>query len=681
MRIRFFSILLVMAMVVGLAGCSTPPAEEENSADNGTAASVADYSTEIFGKSVVTINITVDTEDWQYLMDNATSKPYISADIEIDGVTFENVGIKTKGNTSLTQVANTGSNRYSLKINFDKYVDGQECYGLDTLVLNNLYSDTSYLKEYMSYTLMEYMDIPSSLHTFADIYVNGEHYGFYIALEDVDESFLERNYGDDYTGEAYKPESLDMEDNAIGNKAGNNDGNNTGNNAGDNIEGNSGGNARNGDFGNMSFDITSLFTLTDADGNEVEWAAVLPEGFDSDSVSTVTYADGSTSEFNMRSFMSAVLSNIAALTDENGLTADISSYTLSMSSGMPQMNGGMQQGVPGGQGIGDNTQSFGNVGEIPDMKGSEGAKNEFNQGGNAGGGMQGFGNAGNGMDGGSMGVDLVYTDDEISSYSNIFDNAITKVEEEDEQRLISTLKAISSGENIEDYINVDEVLRYAAVNVFLVNLDSYFSNMGHNYCLYEDNGQLSMIPWDYNLSFGTYNSSSSSEAINYAIDTVFSNVSAEDRPVIGLLLENEEYLERYHEYLTELVEYVTSGQFTEKVEGLCSVIDSYVQNDTTSFEGYDAYKTGVEALKIFASLRAESVSGQLDGSIPSTESEQTGSSVLIDASVLDLSAIGTMGGDRQDGNVSFDGGNMPSREDQGTAPFGGGGNPQSEPTA
>lgn len=104
------------------------------------------------------------------------------------------MGIKTKGNTSLTQVANSGSDRYSLKINFDKYVDGQDCYGLDSLVLNNLYSDNSYLKEYMSYALMDYMDIPSSLYTFADIYVNGEHYGFFLALEDVDESFLERNY-------------------------------------------------------------------------------------------------------------------------------------------------------------------------------------------------------------------------------------------------------------------------------------------------------------------------------------------------------------------------------------------------------------------------------------------------------------------------------------------------------
>ena len=384
-----------------------------------------------------------------------------------------------------------------------------------------------------------------------------------------------------------------------------------------------GDNAGGANFGNMNFDLTNLFTLADSSGNEIEWPSVLPEGFDSTAVATVTYSDGSSAEFNMRNFMSADLSGITALTDENGVTVDISAYTLSMSTDIPQ----------------------------------------------AGGGMQNPGNGGNGMNGGSLGVNLVYTDDEISSYSNIFDNAITDVDEKDEARLVETLKAISQGENLENYINVDEVLRYAAVNVFLVNLDSYFSNMGHNYCLYEDDGQLSMIPWDYNLSFGTYNSSRASDAINYAIDTVFSGVSAEDRPIIGLLLENEEYLERYHEYLSELAEYVTSGQFDEKVDTISSVIDGYVQNDTTSFEGYDAFKTGVEALKTFTSLRAESVSGQLDGTIPSTEEEQTDSDALIDASALNLSGLGTMGGgNRQDGNGGFGGVAMPSRGETETTP-------------
>ena len=54
-------------------------------------------------------------------------------------------------------------------------------------------------------------------------------------------------------------------------------------------------------------------------------------------------------------------------------------------------------------------------------------------------GARGFGRGG-GMNGGTNGVSLVYTDDKVSSYSAIFDNAKTKTTEEDEQRVIEALK-------------------------------------------------------------------------------------------------------------------------------------------------------------------------------------------------------------------------------------------------
>ncbi|SMC70079.1 CotH protein [Papillibacter cinnamivorans DSM 12816] len=577
MKRRVLSFLTAIAVLAGLAGCSSGSSGGQATA---AASGEGDYETEIFGKDVITVNITASQEDWDSLMENAVSKPYISADVEINGVTFKDVGIKTKGNTTLTQVAASGSDRFSLKLNFDKYAEGQNCYGLDTLDLNNIYGDSTYLKEYMSYALLNYMEVPSSLCTFADISVNGEHYGLFLAVEDVDESFLERNYGENYTGKAYKPESLDMDDNAQG-------------------------------------------AAQAADGEDVT-AAVTPAAAEQP-------AAPSGNAVPQPSGDGAVMPSDMPRTSDNA------------NGGGPGMSGG----APGGNG-----QNFG------------------------GGGTSS-------MDGGALGVNLVYTDDELSSYSNIFDNAITDVTEEDENQLIASLKGIGEGEDLEKYINVDEVLRYAATNVFLVNLDSYLSNMGHNYCLYEDNGQLSMIPWDYNLSFGTYNSSGASDAVNYAVDTVFSGVTADERPIIGKLLENDEYLAKYHEYLSQLAEYVTSGKFAEKVDAVSEVIDSYVKDDDTSFEGYDAYTAGVEELKTFASLRAQSVAGQLDGSIPSTLEAQSGSEALVDASGLDMSALGTIGntGGGQAGNGGFGGGGgiAPSGGNQ-TPPSGGapGGNQGSE---
>ena len=152
---------------------------------NGTEES-AGYAEKLFGGEVLDISIETTADDWSYLMENAASKPWISGNITVNGTTLENVGIKTKGNTSLNQLPDD-SQRYSLKINFGKYEDGQTCFGLDKLVLNNLYSDSTYLKEYLSYDLFRFMDVPASLCTFAKITVNGEYYGFFIAIEDTDD--------------------------------------------------------------------------------------------------------------------------------------------------------------------------------------------------------------------------------------------------------------------------------------------------------------------------------------------------------------------------------------------------------------------------------------------------------------------------------------------------------------
>ncbi len=521
----------------------------ENISESDTKIQTSDYETAIFGKDVLDINITVDKDKWAEFLKNAASKPYVQCDIEIDGETYKDVGIKTKGNTSLQQLVNDDTTtRYSLKVNFDKYNDGQTCHGLDKLALNNIYADSTYLKEYMSYDLMKYMNVPSSLCTFAEIKVNGEHFGFYLAVEDVDDSYIERNYGSENSVKAYKPESMDMGD-------------------------------KQGNFADMRKKMDNG-EMPDMNNGEFPQ---MPEG--------MTPPDMDNGEF-------------------------------------PQMPESM-------------TPPDRDNGEFPQMP------DNFDK--------KGMGKGG--MDGGRNGVDLKYIDDNTESYSSIFDNSLNKTTDEDEKRLIESLKNISEGKDIEKYINTDEVLRYLACNVFLVNLDSYLSSNCHNYILAEDNGQLSMLPWDYNLSFGSFQSETAESAVNYAIDTIFNGVSAEDRPLIAKLLESEENVEKYHEYLKEIAEkYVQSGIFEQTVNKLSNIIDEYVKNDTTSFDGYDAYKEGVETLKQFTKLRAESVLGQLDGSIPSTSEEQQNSDKLIDTSNLDMKKLGSMnmGGGKGDFANKFD---------------------------
>lgn len=73
------------------------------------------------------------------------------------------------------------------------------------------------------------------------------------------------------------------------------------------------------------------------------------------------------------------------------------------------------------------------------------------------------------------------------------------------------------------------------------------------------------------------------------------------------------------------------------------LIAPYVEKDPTKFCTYEEFETGIETLEQFCLLRAESVQGQLDGTIPSTSDGQAeGSSALVDASELSISDMGTM---------------------------------------
>ena len=140
-------------------------------------------------------------------------------------------------------------------------------------------------------------------------------------------------------------------------------------------------------------------------------------------------------------------------------------------------------------------------------------------------------------------------------------------------------------------------------------------------------------------------SSGATSVINDAIDTPFSITNFFDA-----LLENEEYLEKYHEYLNDLVDkYVNGGEFEKTYNRIRSQIDELVEEDPTAFYTYEEYDQAAQLLYQVVNLRAESVKGQLDGTIPSTDDgQQENSSSLIDGSDIDLSIMGTMsqGGER-----------------------------------
>lgn len=264
----------------------------------------------------------------------------------------------------------------------------------------------------------------------------------------------------------------------------------------------------------------------------------------------------------------------------------------------------------------------GNMGEMPDRKNMMGE-------------MDGFGM-------GSTDVKLQYIDDNPDSYSNIFDTAKTDISTVDKKRLIAALKSLSEGD-VESSVDVEQVLRYFVVHNFAVNSDSYTGTMVHNYYLHENDGILSMIPWDYNLSFGGMQMmSNSTTVVNDAIDTPLSVSGDGSRPLVDWIFQSEEYTELYHQYFADFLKTV---DVREMIETTYNLIAPYVEQDPTKFCTYENFELGVSTLKEFCKLRLESIAGQLDGSIPAASTLQRAEdAMLVDASDLTLSDMGSMSG-------------------------------------
>ncbi|MBO7514355.1 MAG: CotH kinase family protein, partial [Lachnospiraceae bacterium] len=354
------------------------------------------YENRLFDNTRVhTLDIVMN--DWDTFIKNATSEEYYTAAVVIDGEAYKNVGIRGKGNTSLSSVASMNSERYSFKVEFDHFDDTRTYHGLDKLSLNNLIQDASLMKDYLTYTLMNEFDAAAPLCSFVYVTVNGEDWGLYLAVEGVEDSFLQRNYGTDH-GLLYKPDSVGF--------------------------GGGRGNGR---------------------------------------------------DFNMENF------------------------------------------------------DFGAMA--------------------GGGGMGGFGR-------GASDVKLQYIDDDPDSYSSIWGNAKSDITQADQKRLIEALKTLSSGEQIETAVDVEQVIRYFVVHNYVCNGDSYTGSMVHNYYLYEEDGRLAMLPWDYNLAFGTFQGTAGQSAVNTPIDSPISGGTADDRPMWSWIVNDATYTEMYHKYYKEFLETV-----------------------------------------------------------------------------------------------------------------------------
>lgn len=424
MKTRGKSILLsfcCLLLVIAVAGCqnASPSATNNPTSDAQDKVISSDekkLDEQVFPKDkVVDVKITLDPDDFQDMLDNASAEEYKMASVEYNGMKYDNVAVRTKGNLSLRSVVQmTDSDRYSFKISFDEYVN-QNLFGITKINLNNNYSDASYMREFLTYELAESVGLPTPKYSFVNVYVNDELKGFYLAVEQIGDAYLERNFGNAY--------------------------------------------------------------------------------------------------------------------------------------------GALYKGVMTGQGS-----------------------------------------------------DLTWLGDDPALYTGLE----MKSDKSNDDILVDMLNELNNGTDYEKYIDVEESLKYIALNAVTGNMDSYLGGNKQNYYLYEDDGVFSILPWDYNMAFGGMGSA------DVLIDEPTQGALAE-RPLIAKLLANEEYKTKYHEIVSEMITgYLADDTFQARIDELNTMISSYVKADPSAFYTFEQYENGIKAVETFMSNMAKSIQQQLDGTISSS---------------------------------------------------------------
>lgn len=183
-----------------------------------------------------------------------------------------------------------------------------------------------------------------------------------------------------------------------------------------------------------------------------------------------------------------------------------------------------------------------------------------------------------------QGSNLIYKENDN------LENAVLKngddESKEDLRFMIKVLNDMPEGEKggIESVLDVDSALRYIAANTVLESYDSYSGQFAQNYYLYNNDGIFTVIPWDYNMSFGGFMGGKLS---SIDIDEPISGTNMDSVPLIKNLLAVPEYKERYYDILEDFIEYFDN--FDSVVAGYRELIDDSVSNDPSKFSTYDNF--------------------------------------------------------------------------------------------
>ncbi|MBN1478085.1 CotH kinase family protein, partial [Candidatus Sumerlaeota bacterium] len=143
------------------------------------------------------IELVFSDPDWESIIDDVT---YLEATLIHAGVSYPGVGVRLKGNSSLS-IPN--SSKRPLKVDMNRFNDEQSLFGVTKFVLNNGFMDPTMMREHIAYTMVSAMGVPCSRSNLCRLTIGGVYWGIHTFVEAVNKPMTTR-FWEDLDGNRFK---------------------------------------------------------------------------------------------------------------------------------------------------------------------------------------------------------------------------------------------------------------------------------------------------------------------------------------------------------------------------------------------------------------------------------------------------------------------------------------------
>ncbi len=157
--------------------------------------------------TVPTFDLTLPADRWRYLQDHAADEEYEPACLAFEGDQVGSVGLRFKGSYGTLYPCLSGEvdcAKLSMKIKFSEIDEALRLFGLKRLNFHSMIHDQTRLRERLGYDLYREMGIDAPRSAWAVLRINGESYGLFSMVEQVDGRFTDDRWPDDGDGNLFK---------------------------------------------------------------------------------------------------------------------------------------------------------------------------------------------------------------------------------------------------------------------------------------------------------------------------------------------------------------------------------------------------------------------------------------------------------------------------------------------